>query len=184
MKNKIIVIYYIIAIIFIISGFILGTNTKTYNEGYTVYDYTYKEKNYYSGGYTYPSKEIGDKHIEKSFGWFDFYYEKDKTYYEGNIKIPNKTLKKATSSKQLYAAGNPDSDFHQVKTENIIISIVIIIIILIIPIIISLIVKLFKKNDKDKILKEIRKLKEQLDLDIISEEEYEYEKNKILKKYR
>ena len=42
MKNKIIVIYYIIAIIFIISGFILGTNTKTYNEGYTVYDYTHK----------------------------------------------------------------------------------------------------------------------------------------------
>ena len=56
------------------------------------------------------------------------------------------------------------------------------IILLIIPFIIDLVLKGKKKVNSNKQFKELKKLKEKLDLGMISKEEYEIEKNRVLNK--
>ena len=56
------------------------------------------------------------------------------------------------------------------------------IILLIIPFIIDLLLKGKKRVNSNKQFKEVKKLKEKLDLGMISKEEYEIEKNRVLNK--
>lgn len=178
MKKNVKIIYYIIVMIIIVLGFVFGIRSEKEDGGYTVYDYSHKVKNEYTGGSSYPSKEIGDSHINKYIGWYKLYYVRDTDYYEGDLKIPRKTLEKVTS----YRYNDSDFWFHDVQLPNIIVSIVIIIVLLIIPFIIDLILKGKKKASSDKQFKDVKKLKEKLDLGMISKEEFEHEKARILKK--
>lgn len=178
MKKSVKVIYYIIVIIIIIMGFVFGLKTEKYSGGYTVYDYTQRPR---SNG-SYPSKDLGDSTVNKYIGWYGFHYVRNTDYYQGNIKIPKETIKKATSAQQLYAGGDPEFDFHQAYVPEIIVSIIIMIILLIIPFIIDLLLKGKKRVNSNKQFKEVKKLKEKLDLGIISKEEYEIEKNRVLNK--
>lgn len=180
MKKSVKIGYYIIIIIVIILGFVLGTKTVDNKGGYEYTNYSEKKYNSYTDSYYYPSTEVGDHNIEKIFGWYSFDYVRDTDYYEGNVKIPRKTLQGAENYQQRYKYVNSDYNFHSVNKENIIISIVFMILMLVIPFIIDFFLKKNKKAKKNKQFKEIKKLKEKLDLEMITKEEYEIEKAKLM----
>lgn len=181
MKKKLLIIYYILAIIIIAIGFVVGTKTKEEDGGYEVYDYSHKVKDYFGEGSHYESIELGDKHIDKIFGWYMNDIIIDTEYYAGDIKLSKEYIEKNIPI-DYYTRYDVDEDFHNVDSTNIIATIVMILIILVIPIPILIIIKLLKKNKKNNTIKEMKKLKEQLDLEMISKEEYEKEKNRILNK--
>lgn len=180
MKKEWLLIYYVIAIIFICGGFIVGTNTKEYNEGYRIYDYSHRVPNAYGGGYHYEYTELGNKHIQKRFGWYMNTIITNDYYYAGDIKIHEKTIKKSIPLE--YYTRNYNTDFHNIESTSIIATIIMISLVLLVPFFISIIIKIFKKTSDNQRLKEMKKLKDKLDLNMISEEEYEDKKKKLMNK--
>lgn len=181
MKKKLL-IYYLCAAIFIIVGFIVGTHSEKVSEGYIIYDYSQRVQNVYGSGSHYASKELGDSHIEKTFGWFMNDIITDSYYYAGNIKIPEETIKKSIPFSYIERGYDYEDDLHHVNTTSIIATVIMITLILLLPLFALFIAKFIKKMKKNNQFKEMKKLKEKLDLGMISKEEFEREKFRIINK--
>ena len=140
MKNIKVILSYIVIVLIIGLGFVVGSHTYKYSEGYRLYDYSKKVGNSYS------YKEIGDRSEDHYFGWYFFDYSRNREYYEGNIKVPDSTIEKGETYYRIQGVGDSNyNDLHQVYIPQIIISIIIMIIMLSIP---AVIVVLKKKRKK------------------------------------
>lgn len=140
MKNMKVLLSYILIVLIIGLGFVVGSHTYKYSEGYRLYDYSKKIGNSYS------YREIGDRSVDHYFGWYIFDFSRSREYYEGTIKVPDSTIEKGETYYRIQGVGDSNyNDLHEVYTPQIIISCIIMIIMLLVPFGVVLIKKR-KKN--------------------------------------
>lgn len=200
LKSKKKVIYYIILTIFILIGFIVGCYTREEDGGYVI--------EYHKYGYNYVTNKYGKvwdyvtgdgfKKI-KYFGWFSFTFKYETHYYTylGDIvaELPKEQARALAyekvpedlkhDSEVIYSMNNDKDKFEKVYKTNIYIVIIIFILLIIAPFIVPLLFKIFKnlfnKHKENNKLSELKKLNELKENGLISNEEFETRKEKLLK---
>ncbi len=202
-------VFYVIILIFVIVGFIVGNKSYSLDDGYVAFygsPYTH-----YVGGISIGKRtdnvEIGDRTDYKYTGFYNLTFTSQKTYFDGTKELTLDDVADMTSVKvpttYSYEAKmgvyENSSDFHkQIYWGNIIITILLIIILVIAPFILPKIVnkvKSFKnnRNDKKKLKQEkaqvnnslsttqaLKEYKELLDKGVITQEEFDTKKKQLL----
>lgn len=199
-KSKGLVIYYIILIIFILIGFKVGCYTEEKNGGYTLqyrtygYDY-YTKKNEYSWKWV----TADGFRITKYTGWYAFDFKHKTQYYtksgDVTIELPKDSARALAWEKLpqeykndkdvLYSMQHDENKFEYTSKSEITKAIICIIVLAVAPIVLSILLKIFKKvkvksNENNK-LRNLKKLNELKDNGLITNEEFEKRKEKILK---
>ena len=195
LSNKKRLIYWLIVIVFIIIGFLVGSRTERKEIGLSVYygePYTSK----YNGILTRDSVIVGDAEEKIYLSWYflDFKIERQYLLEEGNVKVvlDKTTLEEMANTKiyertsRYYSVSLDYIDFTYIGIIQIIIAVVIWFLLIILPIAIPKLIKKFRntKNEKkqSKKLKEMRKIQDMKEMGIISQEDFEEKKKEILEK--
>lgn len=195
LEHKKISIYYIIIIIFVIIGFIVGNRTYESDSGYFVF---YGEPyNHYIGGVNLGKRtdnvEIGDNSITKYNGFYFLTFTSKKTYFNGETELTQDDIMDMAEAEvpltysfeaRLEVADDTDSFRVQIYWVNIILTILLIAILIIAPFILpklkNKIKSLNSNRTNKKKLKNLNELEEMKKAGIITSDEYEAKKKKIL----
>lgn len=200
LKLKGILIYYIVLIIFVVIGFVVGCHTEERDGGYEI-DYQEDGYNYFSGTYGKVWKSAKGEGFTKTknIGWYDFTFMYENKYYTylGDIlaELPKEQARALAYAnvpeehKQdrqvLYSMDNDEDQFKKIYKGNITTVVVIFILLIIAPFILSLLFRGLKslsgKHKENNKLSQLKKLNELKENGLISNEEYESRKEKLLK---
>ena len=202
-------IYYVIILIFIIVGFIVGNKSYSLDGGYIAFYGT--SYNHYIGeismGKGTDNVEIGDRTDYKYTGFYNLIFTSKKTYFDNEKELSLDEVADMASVKapikycyeiKMDVLNNAKEFKKQIYWWNITITILLIIVLAIAPFILPKItskIKSIKKNKSDKIklkqeekqvknnfsnIQELKEYKELLDNGIITQEEFNQKKKQLL----
>lgn len=185
-KRKKLVIYYIVVILFILLGFVVGRWEEEFQGGYDVCYGDPKPHTTLDGGTMYyrDSYELGDFCINKNIGWYRITFKSSNTYLVGN-NIDNAfvlTYDMATNDGINLLFDREDFEGVSYHTEKIIIACIIWILLFAFPLIISVISKLKNKTSIKKNLKKLNELDYMKQQGLISEEQYNQRRESLIEK--
>lgn len=196
LKSKGILIYYIVLIIFVVIGFVVGCHTEKINGGYKI-EYQEDIYDYFTRLYKKVWTDVEGDGFKKInyIGWYDFTFMYETKYYtylgDVVVELPREEAKALAyakvpeeykkDSQVIYSMEHDEERFKQVYDSNITIVVLIFILLIVIPLMFKGLKFLFDKHKENNKLSQLKKLNELKENGLISNEEYESRKEKLLK---
>ena len=187
-KNKKLSVYYVVVVLFILLGFVVGRWEEEYDWGYKVHYGDTKPIKTLTGDIIYArdSEEIGDFNIEKNVGWYRMCFKSSDVYLSGD-DIDTALVITYDMASELVAGGGANLLFDREDFEGvyygigeIIVSCIIWILLFVFPLIISGISKVKNKTSIKKNLKKLKELDDMKQQGLISEEQYNQRRKSLI----